>query len=164
MIIQKPDQDLLNFLQFEIEHTEYVVQNYLKWHVFLTLAHIFTLESTDDTIFEDMKWPSSSEFTLTPPFTTNNKNVPWTKWLPFWRQHFHFKCIFWIFFSCGIDSNLIKISFSGLIDDMKSELFQVMAWHCQATRNYLDQCQPKSQMAYDDNGMLYGITEPQWVK
>ena len=39
--------------------------------------------------------------------------------------------------------------------DVKSTLVQVMAWCCQATSHYLNQCWPRSSNPY-------GITRPQW--
>ena len=42
------------------------------------------------------------------------------------------------------------------LTDDKSTLVQVMAWCCQATSHYLNQCWPRSPM-------LYGVTRPQWV-
>ena len=41
--------------------------------------------------------------------------------------------------------------------DDKSTLVQVMAWCCQATSHYMNQCWPRSPM-------LYGVIRPQWVK
>ena len=38
----------------------------------------------------------------------------------------------------------------------KSTLVQVMAWSCQATRHYLNQCWPRFVLPY-------GVTRPQWV-
>ena len=43
------------------------------------------------------------------------------------------------------------------LTDDKSTLVQVMAWCCQATSHYLNQCWPRSPTPY-------GVTRPQWVK
>ena len=43
------------------------------------------------------------------------------------------------------------------LTDDESTLVQVMAWCCQATRHYLNQCWPRSLPPY-------GFTRPQWVK
>ena len=42
------------------------------------------------------------------------------------------------------------------LTDDKSTLVQVMAWCCQATNNYLNQCWPRPPTPY-------GVTKPQWV-
>ena len=43
------------------------------------------------------------------------------------------------------------------LTDDKSALVQVMAWCCQATNLYLNQCWPRFMSRY-------GVTRPQWVK
>ena len=58
---------------------------------------------------------------------------------------------------CDI-SNKIALRWTSLdLSDDKSTLFQVMAWCCQASSHYLNQCWPRSLSPY-------GVTRPQWVK
>ena len=63
-----------------------------------------------------------------------------------------FKLIFWLIAMIS----QAKLPSLDLSDD-KSTLVQVMAWCCQATSHYLNQCWPRSLPPY-------GITRPQWVK
>ena len=58
----------------------------------------------------------------------------------------------WVF-SCGSALRLMSMT----IAHDKSTLFQIMAWCCQATSHYLNQCWPRFVSSY-------GFCAPQWVQ
>ena len=69
-----------------------------------------------------------------------------------------------VIFNLALLIGILKSSYDNILRWMpqditggKSTLVQVMAWCCQATSHYLNQCWPRSLTPY-------GITRPQWVK
>ena len=56
----------------------------------------------------------------------------------------------------GISSEIVVIWMSLDFIDDQSTLVQVMAWCCQTTSHYLNQCWPRFLSPY-------GVTRPQWV-
>ena len=91
-----------------------------------------------------------------------NQNNPWilTHWtlgdlnVNFENVIFNLALLIGVFkTSCG---NALRWMPQKLTDG-KSTLVEVMAWCCQATTHYLNQCWPRSPTPY-------GVTRPQWVK
>ena len=90
-------------------------------------------------------------------FSLKNSFAPGRFWLNFrWVMFKQILVIDGWVFSCEIT---LRWTSQGLTDD-KSTLVQVMAWCCQATSHYLNQCWPRSISPY-------GVTRPQcvnWLK
>ena len=64
--------------------------------------------------------------------------------------------LIWVTDGCDISSEIALRWTSLDLSDDKSKLVQGMAWCCQATSHYLNNCWPGSLLPY-------GVTRPQWV-
>ena len=81
-------------------------------------------------------------------------SLEWLITLIMWQGGRYFADELFKFNTCCDESSACKV-FLNTFDD-KLIMVHVMAWCCQATIHYLNQCWPRSMLPYD-------VTRPQWV-